>query len=386
MEIWGPLTIYYTITGLSNLTTYYVHVKARNVDGLGLASSNISEAPSSGAFVSVWKMSDTDKSITLPLREGFNYDFTVDWGDGSSSQVTSYDDTDITHTYGAAGDYTVTISGLVEAWFFDGGNRLSDYNDHFQIISVEDLGRVGWKNLYYAFEGCTNLTTFKGGDVSQVTDMESMFADTRRLDSLSVENWDVSNVQNMISMFHGARLANPNVSDWDVSNVTDMHSMFARATSANPDVSRWNVSNVTDMSGMFDRATSANPNVSDWNVSNVTNMGGMFSGATSANPNVSRWNVSNVTDMSTMFFGATSANPDMSGWNFSSVNDMRGMFQDVTLSTTNYSNLLIRINATTQTDSVTLDGGNSKYNASGETARDELVNNRSWTITDGGLE
>ena len=312
-------------------------------------------------FVSVWRMSDTDKSITLPLREGFNYDFTVDWGDGSSSQVTSYDDTDITHTYGAAGDYTVTISGLVESWFFDGGNRLSDYNDHFQIISVKDFGRVGWKNLYYAFEGCTNLTTFKGGDVSQVTEMDSMLSYTLRLDSLSVENWDVSNVRNMTSMFHSASLANPNVSDWDVSNVTNMTSMFSGATSANPDVSRWNVSN-------------------------VTRMGGMFDGATSANPDVSRWNVSNVTDMSSMFSGATSANPDMSGWNFSSVNDMLRMFQDVTLSTTNYSNLLIRINATTQTDSVTLDGGNSKYNASGETARNELVNNRSWTITDGGLE
>ena len=356
-------TTTFTLTGLSNLTTYYVHVKARNVDGLGLASSEISGVPSSGNFISVWTMSDTDKSITLPLRATFNYDFTVDWGDGSSSQVTSYDDADATHTYDAAGDYTVTISGLVESWYFNGSHGPQDYNDHLQITSVEDFGRVGWKNLYYAFEGCTNLTTVKGkgGDISQVTNMGSMFANTDKLDHLSVENWDVSNVRSMTQVFHDAPLVNPDVSKWDVSNVTDM-------------------------SYMFSGATSANPNVSDWNVSNVTNMSNMFSGATSANPDVSKWNTSNVIIMGEMFFGATSSNPDMSKLNFRRVNNMLGMFRDVTLSTTNYSNLLIRINETTQTNSVTLDGGNSKYNTSGETARDELINNRSWTITDGGLE
>ena len=104
-------------------------------------------------FISVWRTSSDNETVTLPLRGGYNYDFTVDWGDGSSSQVTFYDDTDITHTYVVAGDYTVTISGLVEAWYF------SNSKDKDKIISVRNLGDVGWKNLEAAF-----FRVFKSGE------------------------------------------------------------------------------------------------------------------------------------------------------------------------------------------------------------------------------
>ena len=58
------------------------------------AGSEASVPPS--PFISVWKIDEAGDSITLPLREGFNYNFTVDWGDGSISEVTSYDNVDIT--------------------------------------------------------------------------------------------------------------------------------------------------------------------------------------------------------------------------------------------------------------------------------------------------
>ena len=43
-------------------------------------------------FLSTWKVPVSDKTITLPLVSGHNYNFVVDWGDGETSRVTSHDD------------------------------------------------------------------------------------------------------------------------------------------------------------------------------------------------------------------------------------------------------------------------------------------------------
>ena len=98
--------------------------------------------PAPAAFVSTWRIGDAsygdgDNTVTLPLRSGYTYDFTVDWGDGSVVQtVTAFDDADIDHTYGTPGDYAITISGKVEAWYF---NNSGDKN---KLISVINLGSV----------------------------------------------------------------------------------------------------------------------------------------------------------------------------------------------------------------------------------------------------
>ena len=54
----------------------------------------------------------------------------------------------------------------------------------------------------------------------------------------------------------------------------------------------WNVSNVEDMCSMFTEARSFNQPLNNWNVSKVTNMEAMFWGATSFNQPLNNWNVS----------------------------------------------------------------------------------------------
>ena len=46
------------------------------------------------------------------------------------------------------------------------------------------------------------------------------------------------------------------ISQWDVSNVTDMWSMFNDARAFNQPLNNWNVSNVTNMRWMFEDARS----------------------------------------------------------------------------------------------------------------------------------
>ena len=61
------------------------------------------------------------------------------------------------------------------------------------------------------------------------------------------------------------------------------------------------------------------------------------------------------------------------------------MFNGNTINTTRYSQLLIDLENLNPNNNVTFHGGNSKYNASGEIARDALIV-RVWSITDGGLD
>jgi len=59
--------------------------------------------------------------------------------------------------------------------------------------------------------------------------------------------------------------------------------MFGGAESFNQPLNDWNVSNVDNMSRMFFNAESFNQPLNDWNVSNVTNMDWIFLGASSFN-------------------------------------------------------------------------------------------------------
>ena len=166
--------------------------------------------------------------ITLPLPTGFNYDFVVDWGDGTTSEVDSPTDIDIAHTYAVAGNYTVEITGLCESWSFS-----SFPTDKDKITAVTDLGDVGWKDFSGAFENCQNLTNFDGGVTDEVTNMSSMFNDAINV-TPDASTWDTGLVTNMNSMFRDAAMANPVTTTWDTSLVTNMTNMFYGASLANP--------------------------------------------------------------------------------------------------------------------------------------------------------
>jgi hypothetical protein len=105
------------------------------------------------------------ESITLPLNSGNGSAFncTVDWGDGSNSNITAFDDLDITHNYTLAGTYTVEIIGQCEGWSFNNsGDRLKITD----IISWGDPCKFdGFKYLEAGFYGCSNLASLPSGSI-----------------------------------------------------------------------------------------------------------------------------------------------------------------------------------------------------------------------------
>ena len=203
-------------------------------------------------FVSTWKTdnlssgSSTATQVKLPLIYTGTYNFVVDWGDNTTSTITTYNQADVTHTYSVAGTYQIKIKGVCNGW------RFNNTGDRSKILSVQQWGtslKFGTTEGNY-FLGCNNL------NLSSVTDTPVL-----------------TGVLNMSSCFSfcSALTTINKIGEWACSNVTDMSSMFYQATNFNQNIGSWNTSKVTNMPYMFFQATNFNQDISSWNVSNVTN-------------------------------------------------------------------------------------------------------------------
>ena len=265
-----------------------------------------------GAFVTTWRTTSADKSITLPL---VGSGMTVNWGDGNTTTASG----SVSHTYNVAGDHTIQITGGLTEF------RLNGADDAPKLVSLDQWGDASWTSMENAFKGATNMVynADDAPDLSGVTDMSGMFYKATVFDG-DLSSWDVSSVTDMSEMFREAVTFNQPLNSWNVSSVTNMGGMFG-TTIFNQPLNSWYVSSVTDMSHMFSDST-FNGNISSWDVSSVTDMSYMFYRST-FNGNISSWDVSSVTDMSYMFRSA-SFNGDISEWDVSNVTYMSYMLLD----------------------------------------------------------
>ncbi len=375
-----------------------------------------------GTFISQWQTENLgvsdDAQIQLPLVSGGNYNFEVDWGDGSQSTITDFTDIEKTHTYTSSGCYTVCFSGTLEGFSF--GNQSYSYNgddvflgDSRKLVEISQWGFIKLGNNGKYFQYCTSLEISAEDvpDLSGTTDLSKMFLECIRLDTVpNMGSWDVSSVTNMSEMFSGAVSFNEDIGSWNVSSVTDMNNMFSEASVFNQDLNGWTVSSVTDMNGMFSGAASFDGDIGSWDVGSVTNMnnlfyqaavfnrdiGGwspssvlymnsMFNEAAAFNQNIGIWDVSNIRRMNFMFHKAVSFNQNLGGWEISDIISMEGMFDFTTLGTENYDALLNGWAALTLNSNVAFSAGASKYSSAADTARRVLIDTYGWSITDGGL-
>ena len=108
----------------------------------------------------------------------------------------------------------------------------------------------------------------------------------------------------MGGMFATSFSFNQDLNNWDVSNVTNMRSMFAGSVFNQP-LNAWNASSVTDMSQMFFQASSFNQALILGMLVTLLIYSNVLE-CTTFNQDISSWDVSNVTDMIDMFSGASS--------------------------------------------------------------------------------
>lgn len=208
------------------------------------------------------------------------------------------------------------------------------------------------------FSKCTGLVDISGlsnwnkkedNRTSKLTSTARMFNECNNIDSIAaLKDWDVSNVEDMNSMFRACSGLKKNLSDlasWNVSKVKNMYEMFSGCSglSTLEGLASWNVSKVEDMHEMFSGCANTYNDppkgltdisaLSGWNVGSVTNMSSMFSACKllkSIEP-LATWDVSKVTDMPLMFYDCEKLKSleNLSKWatKVGNVTNMSGMFK-----------------------------------------------------------
>ncbi len=270
------------------------------------------------------------------------------------------------------------VSNVVSMYaMFEDAYTFNQPLDSWSLKNLQDVSTM--------FAGAHSFNQPLGNwDVSRVKTMTYMFSQAYSFNG-SIGAWNVSGVTDMASMFRDATSFNQDISDWNVSSVVNMMYMFYNASSFNRPLENWSVNHVENMMGMFSYASSFDQPLGAWNVSSVTSMASMFSFASDFNQTLSSWNVCQVSNMQSMFAFATGFDRPLGAWNVSKVRNMEYMFDGVELSVNNYDDLLIGWSNRTLQHNVVFNGGYSKYSAEALTARDVMINNYSWTITDRGL-
>jgi hypothetical protein len=211
--------------------------------GIGLSGSG-GVPPAVPAFVF-----EVDTSIAgtsgvnhfqLPFKDYLTYDCNVDWGDGSDDDITTYNQAEADHDYGAASTYTIIITGTFPRFQF--GNA----GDKLKIITVTqcDALDISDANVFY---GCTGLTTFSAVEPPIITSLTlgNTFRDCTALATGDFANWPTGSVTNFSLMFQNDTLVNPQIDTWDWSSVTTIQSMLFNADAFDRDLGSVDIGSIT---------------------------------------------------------------------------------------------------------------------------------------------
>ena len=189
-------------------------------------------------------------------------------------------------------------------------------------VEIHDVVFNNPKRLFYK----CRIANLKFVNCKAIGDCTSMFGRMSNLETLDLEGLDVSEATNMKSMFeHNDKLYYINFGTFDTSNVTNMSYMFDY-TKLPVLKLNFNTSNVTDMKGMFE-ACKVEKMELQFDTSRVTNMAGMFHCCFNIKHlDLSSFDTTNVTNMESMFNECRNLESLTHHLNTINVENMKDMF------------------------------------------------------------
>ena len=298
--------------------------------------------------------SSLNTQFMMPLVSSGSYNAVVNWGDGSSDTITSYNQQEVTHTYSSPGQYEISIEGTLQGWQFNNAG------DKLKMLDVKQYGVLDL-STNAAFYGCTNLdASATDGPTISTTSFDTMFRDCTN--------------------FNGA------IGNWDVSSVTTFSSSFRDCVSFNKSINEWNVSNVSNFYRAFRGCKSLDQDLNSWDTSNVESMYQMFYECNQFNGDIYSWDTTNVETMQQMFVNCDLFDQSLAAWNIESVTNFTSFMQNASgLSTTNYDATLISWAAQSVSQNESINFGGSQFTESAYASRFSLIEDDGWTIVDGGI-
>jgi hypothetical protein len=382
--------------------------------------------------------------FTFPATAG-TYD--IDWGDGSSDTGVSGSQT---HTYASAGEYVIKVTGGLTALAFNNGGdklkllELQNWGDivwstfslafygcsNLQITATDLPNSGAVTNFTAAWLGCSSLTSFPLIDTSSGTIFTNAWNGCSSLTSFppidtsngvsfynawracsSLTSFPLINTSK-VTDFYAAWLGCSSLTSFpliDTSSGTSFGSAWQNCSSLTS-FPLLDTSNATNFYGTWQDCSSlaSFPQINTGNVGDfryawlrcssltsfplidisgvqvtygLNNAWHLCTGLTS----FPLLDTSNVESFHYTWANCTSlvSFPLLS---FASMTNGSYCFNGVTLPTETWSNLLIATEAVNNNASVTWHGGNSKYNVAGGVARQALIDDHAWVITDGGAE
>jgi trimeric autotransporter adhesin len=125
------------------------------------------------------------------------------------------------------------------------------------LLDIKQWGNAKWKSFEQSFINCQilNITATDIPNLSNCTSLKGMFMNCYKLTGpTNINNWNVSNISNMVNMFANAKNFNQDLSDWNINKVTDMSGMFYSAIRFNQNLSKWGskINPAVNMSKIFD--------------------------------------------------------------------------------------------------------------------------------------
>jgi surface protein len=307
------------------------------------------------------KAGSASNTFIMPAQSStISYNAIIEWGDGTSSSITSHTDTDLTHVYSNGGIYQIKISGDFP-WI-----RFNSSGDRLKVISIDQWGTIQWRNMERSFFGCSNLV-INANDVpnfSLVTSFGAAFQSCTSLTNISFANTNLASCTTFGGTSTGAfrgctSLVSVSFNNavFRTSSAVNMQEMFVLCSSLlSVDLSNINLSGVTNMAQMFMSCSGLTTfNITNTlfntigvntstmfsgciNLSNIiglenwdakfTNLGNMFSNCDSLTiVNLSNWDTSLVVTIVNLFNGCNNlTSVDMSGLDLSSCTAWGGGF------------------------------------------------------------
>jgi len=353
------------------------------------------------------------KSFLIPTTRGdagnINfYTYRIDWGDGNSNLgVTG----DIEHTYETDGIYIVKIYGIFPNFYFN--NR----GDCKRLIEVVSWGNIDFSLTQTAsFFGCSNLIKIasKGIWFNKITSAHSMFSNcglTELPDDMLLSELIIGGTNNTGGgIFNNCKLTSlPPLMKLD--KLTSGYSMFAgnffktlplEMTLPNAintgymffnnilnSLSNLSLPKCTTSDSMFRGNAGIISLPNTMLLPELTNGVGMFANCklTSLPPLMTLDNlqISGTGNSNGAMFQNNVLTDLPAGMTLKNLNKGVGMFSGNIINTVRYSQLLQDMNLLNSNSNVNFHAGGSKYNSSATSAKENLTNNKGWTITDSGI-